>query len=203
MSLDFTPDFPVEDEACQQATSKTLAEWFAAIQAQGLAEKRREAINWVYEETGRGKEVWWPTTIWVEFERSLGRTKKDGRLEGFNICCTKGFKLPPEALYPHFSSESALQAWLPGWAGQVAEGAAFSIEGCEGQVGRIRESKDIRLSWQSPGFEPSEVEIQFNKTGDKTTINIYHKRLQTRAEADGLRRWWAEGLDRLKGAVGA
>ncbi len=38
--------------------------------------------------------------------------------------------------------------------------------------------------------------------GGKTTINCYHKRIATRAEADGLRRAWGEALDRLKARAG-
>jgi activator of HSP90 ATPase len=202
MPLVFEPDCPVTDDACRAATGKTLAAWFDSIEAAGLKDKRREAIQKIYEETGRGKDVWWPTTIWVEYDRAHARVKKDGRLEGFNICCTKSFKLPSEALFPRFADEAALQAWIPAWSGKVEDGASFQVEGCTGTVGRIRENKDLRLAWQSPGFDPSEVEIQFNKSGDKTTVNIYHKRVQTRSEGDGLRRWWAEALDRLKSLAG-
>ena len=35
------------------------------------------------------KNVWWPTTIWVEYERTKGVViKKDGLIDGFNICVT-------------------------------------------------------------------------------------------------------------------
>ena len=72
MHVDYTPDFPVTDDSCRAATGRTFAEWGAYIEAAGMAEKRRDAIQAVYNETGRGKDVWWPTTIWVEFERARG-----------------------------------------------------------------------------------------------------------------------------------
>jgi len=72
-----------------------------------------------------------------------------------------------------------------------------------GTVGRIRPGKDIRMSWQSPGFEETEVEIQFARMGEKTTVNVYHKRIQTRAEADGLRRAWGGALDLLRAKLAA
>jgi hypothetical protein len=89
MEITFAPDFPVDDASCRAATGKTFDEWAALLDAQGLAGKRREAISLMYDATGRGKDVWWPTTIWVEIERRRGVVRKDGRGEGYNICCTR------------------------------------------------------------------------------------------------------------------
>ena len=202
MQIDFRPDCPVTDDACRAATGRTFSGWFALIDASGLADRRRDAIQLVYNETGRGKDVWWPTTIWVELERARGIVKKDGRPEGYNICCTKGFKVSPADLFPHFATENAFASWVTGWSGPIAEGAEFRCGDCTGVVGRIRPAKDVRMSWVSPGFGPTEVEILFAVMAGKTTVNMFHKRIATRPEADGLRRAWGEPLDRLKARVG-
>ena len=202
MHVDQRPDFPVTDEACRAATGRNFSEWFAFIDAAGFQDKRRQAIELVYTEAGRGKDVWWPTTIWVELERAHVVVKKDGRPEGYNICCTKSFKLGPAELFPHFATEAAFGAWVTGWSGAITEGATFTCGEAGGTVGRVRDSKDIRMTWTSPGRGPTEIEIQFNVVADKTTINFYHKRIDTRDEADGLRRAWAGALDRLKARVG-
>ena len=203
MNVDYRPDFPVTDDGCVAATGRPFVEWYTFIDAAGLAEKRRDAIQAIYNETGRGKDMWWPTTIWVEFERERGVVvKKDGRPEGFNICCTKSFKQAPDELYPHFASEAAFSQWVPGWSGALEEGAAFTCGDASGTVGRMRPGKDVRMTWRGPGYPPTEIEIQFNVLNGKTTVNFYHKRIGTRAEADGLRRAWAECLERLKTLVG-
>lgn len=202
MQLSFAPDFPIDDASCRAATGLGYADWFARIEAAGFSDKRRDAIGLVYEATGRKKDVWWPTTIWVEYERSRGVVKKDGRPEGYNICCTKSFKQPPEELFPHFATEAAFGAWVEDWTGAIAEGSPFRCGAATGTVGRIRAAKDVRMEWQSPGFAPTEVEIQFAVMGGKTTVNIYHKRIATRDEADGLRRGWGAALERLKSRVG-
>jgi len=203
MKLELRADHPVTPEACKAATGKTFAEWFDTIEGAGLQAKRRDAIQLVYDATGRGKDVWWPTTIWVEYERARGVVvKKDGRPEGYNICCTKSFKQTPAEIFPHFATEAAFAAWVGDWAGAMVEGSKFTCAGCTGVVGRIRADKDIRMTWDTPGHGPSEIEVQFAVMGGKTTINFYHKRLATRDEADGLRRAWGEALDRLKARVG-
>ncbi|MBM4345705.1 MAG: SRPBCC domain-containing protein [Deltaproteobacteria bacterium] len=201
MHIDFAPDFEISDAACVQHTGKPFAHWFAALEGAGLSAKRRDAIQFIYDATGRGRDIWWPTTIWVEFERHRVVVQKDGRPEGYNICCTKSFKEAPADLFPHFATETALAAWLPGWTGEVAEGKPFHCGACSGTVGRVRPAKDLRLRWQSPGFAATEVEMQFTVMGGKTTVNVFHKRIETRAEADGLRRAWGAALDQLKALV--
>jgi len=203
MDITFAPDFAVDDASCTAATGKTFAEWAALIDDRGLGGKRRDAIQLIYDQTGRGKDVWWPTTIWVECERRRGIVKKDGRPEGYNICCTKSFKLAPEVVFEAFASEAEMTSWVIGWQGAMTEGASFTVAGCTGTVGRIRPGKDIRMTWLSPGFDPTEIEVQFARAGNKTTVNVYHKRIQTRAEADGLRRAWGEALDRLRAKLTA
>ncbi len=202
MQFDFRPDQPEDDDACLAATGRTYDQWFEAIESAGLASKRRDAIQMIYDATGRGKDVWWPTTIWVAFDRARGIVQKDGRPDGYHICCTKGLKAEPAAVFAHFADDASLNAWLHDWVGPVVEGAPFSCGTCSGTVGRIREGKDIRMAWQSPGFGPTDVEIQFPFAGGKTTVTVNHKRIATRAEADGLRRAWNEALERLKAKVG-
>jgi hypothetical protein len=202
VNVDYRPDFPVTDESCRAATGRSLADWFAFIDAAGLSDKRRDAIQAVYNETGRGKDVWWPTTIWVEMEKARGIVQKDGRPEGFNICCTKSFKQSPAELFPHFATDGAFGSWVPGWSGAIEEGTTFRCGEATGTVGRVRPAKDIRMKWVSPGRAPTDIEIQFAVMGGKTTINFYHKRIDSRDEADGLRRAWGEALDRLKTKVG-
>lgn len=79
MNIEFRPDFPVTDEAVLAQTGRSFQDWYGVIEGAALSDKRRDAIQLIYNETNRGKDVWWPTTIWVEYERSRGIVKKAGR----------------------------------------------------------------------------------------------------------------------------
>lgn len=176
MNVHLQPDFPVTDTACQEATGKTLAEWSSAIGANpGIADKRRDAINWLWDQVGRSPTgAWWGTTIWVEHERRIGRTKKDGLYEGYSICSTKTIAAPMARVQEELSKRV-------------------------GNVTRVREGKDIRASWRTPGVEhDTEVEVLLADKGGKVAITLNHSRIQTRDEADGLRRAWSEELAALK-----
>jgi hypothetical protein len=62
----------------------------------------------------------------------------------------------------------------------------------------------IKLDWMQADAAPdTPVEVKFQPAGAKTTVMVQHDRLQTRADADGLRRAWGEALDRLKAVVEA
>lgn len=78
VKYDFRPDSPEDDDACLAATGKTYDQWFAAIEAAGLSSKRREGIQMIYDATGRGKDVWWPTTVAVNHKRIATRAEADG-----------------------------------------------------------------------------------------------------------------------------
>lgn len=198
MVVTLTPDFPITDEACREATGKTFGEWFAAIEEKGPALGRREIITWIYDLTGRGKDVWWATTIWVEFEAARGIVnKKDGLAEGYNICATKSVKASAEAVYDAFAKEG-LNAFLGSNA--AVEGGAYTDDGGnEGTWARLRTGKDVRITWKTNGVDtPSLVDASFKEAAGKTAITVTHSRIQTRDEADGLRTAWGEALAKLK-----
>ena len=198
MNIELNSDFPVTDEACKAATGKTFGEWFAAIEAHGSEKGRRDVVQWIYNETGRGKDVWWPTTIWVSYEASKGTVKKDGLAEGYNICSTKTISAGVDSIYAAFT-EAGKNAWLG--CSAAAEGVAYTDGG--GNTGtwlRLRPGKDVRIAWQTKGVpNATAVDATFTDSGKgKTLVNVMHNRIQTREETDGLRNAWGEALNRLK-----
>ncbi len=180
MKIDLKPDHEVSDASCKASTGKTFAEWFAWIESEHPGQGRREIIRVIYEETGRGSDVWWPTTIWVEYEAHKGVVKKDGSAEGYTICSTKTIAAPVDAIY-------ALMA------GTAAEGDKYSDpDGNAGEWLRLRPGKDVRLGWKTAGVESGTmVDCTFvDKGKGKTLVTLTHSKIQTRAEADGLRNAW-------------
>lgn len=198
MKVVLESDNPMTDDAIQQATGKTFAEWFAEVESIGPARGRRDVIQELYNQMGRSTFMWWATTIWVEYELAKGIVnKKDGLGDGYNICVTKTISAPVDSIYDAFTSGT--QDWLG--ASPAALDAPYTDDG--GNTGtwtRLRPGKDVRLVWQTPGVpNPTTVDISFaDKGGGKTGIIISHARIQTRAESDGLRNAWTAALDRLK-----
>ncbi len=205
MRVAFQPDQPVTDDACKTATGKTLQQWFAALDGRGGTEQsRRDAINWMYEQMG--KDAWWPTTTWVEYERAKGIVnKKDGRVEGYNICVTKTIAAPVAEVYQAWSDAKLLGKWFgAGTKAAVKDGGRFEDDGGHsGEYLRVRADKDLRFTWLDGKAEAAtQVDVAFADKGKgKTGITLNHQRIQNRPEADGLRAAWGEALERLKGML--
>ena len=195
MKVELRPDFEVSDESCKNCTGRTLKEWSAALDAASPA-TRRDAVQFLYGEMN--KDAWWPTTAWVEHEKLKGIVQKDGRGEGYNICVTKSIASPIADVYEAFTG-----ADLAKWFGDAAKfeeaGRIEDGDGNGGDMLRARKDKDLRFTWKTAGLDDdSQVDVAFADNKGKTGITLNHGRIQSRAEADGLRRAWGEALTRLK-----
>ena len=193
-------DHPVTNGAAKEATGKTLDQWFAELdKADGLKLGRRAINNQLYEQK---LDPWWCATIAVEYEKHHDVRKKDGLYEGYFVCATKTIAAPPADVFKAWSSDRELSNWFGGGTkAEVKDGGAFqNKDGDKGSFLRVRQNKDIRMTFENPGLSaPTQVDVQFQDKGKgKTGLLVNHTRIQTRAEADGLRAAWAEALEKLK-----
>jgi uncharacterized protein YndB with AHSA1/START domain len=200
MKSTFKSDHPVTNEAAKTATGKTLDQWFAELDKEnGLKLGRREINNRLYAQK---LDPWWCATIAVEYEKHHDVRKKDGLFEGYFVCATKTIGSPPAAVFKAWSSGAELSKWFgPATKAAVKDGGAFeNKDGDKGTFLRVRENKDLRLTFETSGSSaPTQVDVQFQDKGKgKTGLLVNHTRIQTREEADGLRAAWADALDKLK-----
>jgi uncharacterized protein YndB with AHSA1/START domain len=204
MKIELRSDRTIDDATCKADTGKTMSEWFKLMDAHGgLAKGRRELGNGLLQ--GEHKvDPWWATTLNSEYEAKHGAKEKDGRAKGYMVCATKSIKAAPEACYAAFKDAKALDRWLgPKHEYAMKEGATLAnADGNRATVRKFTPGKAIKLDWTQPDAAPdTPVEVLFQAAGAKTTVMVKHDRLQTRADADGLRRAWGEALDRLKAVV--
>ncbi len=150
----------------------------------------------------QNKDAWWSTTVWVEYERAKGIVnKKDGRIEGYNICVTKTVAASVANVYSAFTMSAQLSKWFgAGVTAQAKVGGQFQDkDGNSGEFLRVRPNKELRFTWTGGNADTTQVDVAFADKGKgKTGITLTHNRIQTRAEADGLRAAWGLAFDRLK-----
>ena len=200
MKTTFKSDHPVTNEAAKGATGKTLDQWFAELdKADGLKLGRREINNRLYAQK---LDPWWCATIAVEYEKHHDLRKKDGLFEGYFVCATKTIAAAPADVFKAWSSGTELSKWFGGATkADVKDGGTFqNNDGDKGTFLRVRQNKDIRMTFENGGLSaPTQVDVQFQDKGKgKTGLLVNHTRIQTREEADGLRAAWAQALDQLK-----
>jgi uncharacterized protein YndB with AHSA1/START domain len=201
MQCEIKSDFPVTNEAAKKATGKTLDEWYKLIDAAGGPKLGRRAIN-VLLYSDNGVDAWWATTIAVEYEKHKDIKKKDGLYEGYFICSTKTIAAPLDQVYAAWADTAQLARWFgAGSKAAVVDGGAYSNkDGDRGSYLRVRPNKDLRFTWENPALSaPTLVDVSFEDKGKgKTGLLVNHTRIQSRAEADGLRTAWSAALDKLK-----
>ncbi len=195
------PDFVINDANCKEATGKTIAEWFAELDAfGGIKQGRRPSLTHIVSMTSM-REMSWATSLYVEYEKHHGIVKKDGLAEGYSICVTKTISAPVEKTYAIWADSKAFaQMFGDGGTQNLSEGGEISCNaGCKATFTRIRPNKDLRFTWHHPGCTaPMTVDVMFQDAKGKTLMNVMTSRIQTKDEADGLRNAWAEFLNKLK-----
>jgi uncharacterized protein YndB with AHSA1/START domain len=198
-------DRSVSDASCKEATGKTLADWFEALDKHGgISLGRRELNTWVQHE--HEVDVWWAATITNEYEIARGDLAKDGKPKGYSICPTKNINASPNKCFEAFTSAPALDAWFgPRNSIDLAEGGEWRCaDGNRATIRKVNAGRNIRMVAADEELTlPTPVEIKFTPNGAKCTVMVAIERLQTRAEADGYRRAWSEALERLKATVEA
>jgi uncharacterized protein YndB with AHSA1/START domain len=186
--------------SAKDKTGKTLDQWYKELDSiDGLKQGRRAINSYLYE---KNLDPWWCTTIAIEYEKHHNVRKKDGLYEGYFICSTKTIAAAPDKVFEAWSSGDGLSKWFAGGTkAQVKDGGTYeSKDGNRGTFQRVRQNKDIRMSFENEAFTaPSLVDVQFQDKGKgKTGLMVNHSRIQERAEADSLRAAWAEALSKLK-----
>lgn len=198
MKIDLRGDRPLD--AIKAETGRSLEEWFALLDAFGGPGKGRREIGNHLLATYK-IDPWWIATLNIEYEARHGLREKDGQPKGYMICATKSIKAPAQACFDAFASAGALDGWLgSGHAVDFRDGGELrNADGNLASIRKITPGKAIKLVWQQADAAPgTPVEVKFQPAGAKTTVMVTHDRLQTRADADGLRRAWGGALDRLK-----
>lgn len=205
MRVERKSDYAVSEASCKKATGKTLAEWFKALDKHGgIPLGRRELSKWVEHE--HKVDIWWATTIVNEFEIARGDLARDGKPKGYSICPTKSIKASPADCYAAFANAKALDKWFGAKHDvEMREGGHWrNADGNRASIRKATAGKNIRLLAEDEGLTlPTPVEIKFTPNGANCTVMVSIERLQTRAEADGYRRAWADALNRLKATVEA
>lgn len=201
MQLTLETQHPLTDESIKSVTGKTWEEWFADFDARGGPSLgRREIGVYLYDQCK--VDVWWSAALNYHYEAARGIFDKDGRHKGYMICSTKTINAPLDKVFAAWTSAEDLDRWFgSGNQAEVADGGAFSnSDGNRGEFKRVRANQDLRFTWSGPteGTDTI-VDVTFEKKGEnKTGLIVKHDRIQTTAEADGLRAAWGESLARLK-----
>ena len=177
------PELSVGNEALRQATGRTWAQWFAALDAEGARSlPHSDILRLVFQRFRLNPG--WSQTVTVGYEQTHGLRGKQEQAEGYSASASKTLAAAPERVYAAWNADAERGRWL----------------GMNLKVRSATPPKSIRLNWSDP---ISQIVVTLNPRGaGKTQVAVEHSRLKDRAESARMRTFWASALERLGAAVG-
>jgi hypothetical protein len=174
----------ISDAAVRAVTGRGWAEWFAALDAFDVrANGHAAAARHLAVE--HGCPDWWCQMVTVGYEQERGLRRKRQAGDGtYQASGSKTLAVPIERLYAAWADEEVRARWL-------AEPIA---------VRKATPNKSMRITWP----DGTSVAVYFwVKGAAKSQVQISHEKLPDEAAAAAMKAYWAEALERLRGAVGS
>jgi uncharacterized protein YndB with AHSA1/START domain len=169
----------MSDEAVKSKTGKDWAEWFSVLDAAGAQDmSHKEIVAYLVEHYQVGP--WWQQMVTVTYEQARGLRQKHEMPQGYQISRSKTFHLPVEVVFDAWYTEDRRAAWLPD--------PRITIR-------KVNSQKSIRATWIDG---QTSLDISFYPKGpERTQVTVQHSKLSNAEQADEMKRYWSEALDRL------
>lgn len=176
-------DYPklagMSDAAVEKATGRDWSSWVSALDRAAAEEMTHRQIAAHIHETW-GTPGWWAQTVAVGYERIKGlRDIGQQRSGSFDANKSKTLPVAIGKLYEAFSVERIRELWMPG---------------VEMTVRKSTPEKSMRITWS----DETSVEIYFWAKGEtKSQVQIQHRKLTSKADAEAMKVFWSERLAAL------
>jgi len=172
----------IGDDAVRSATGRGWKEWFALLDAAGMAKEPHRAIVAVARKAGAGP--WWQQMVTVEYERARGLRKVHETSAGFVANASRTVKVPLADLWKAWATPAARRRWLPD--------PSFLVR-------KATTQKTMRITWVDGA---TNVEVQFLEKGTgKSLVAVQHSRLGKARDVARMKGYWKEALDALQEAL--
>lgn len=169
----------VSDEAVRAKTGKAWDEWFKLLDAAG-ARKMNHAQIAAYLYDQLGCPGWWNQMVAVGYEQERGLRDKHQKPDGYSISGSKTIAVPLGRLYRAWNDAKLRGRWLK---------EPLTIR-------KATTDKSMRITW---GDGPTGLEVNFYAKGEgKSQVTVQHNKLSSAKEAERMKAFWADALERLQ-----
>jgi hypothetical protein len=170
----------ISSKAVELRTGKAWPEWIAVLDAAGAMTMTHQQIVAVLAQD-HGVGPWWQQMVTVGYEQFHGRRVKHEAAAGFHVNRTKTVHVPVTELYRAWHEKRKRSRWLAD--------PDFTIR-------KATADRSLRITWVDGD---SSVDVMFLPKGDdKSQVAVDHGKLASAADAERVKGYWTEQLDRLK-----
>jgi uncharacterized protein YndB with AHSA1/START domain len=169
----------MSDEAVKARTGKDWAEWFEILDAAGAQQmNHKQIVAYLSDQHQVGS--WWRQMVTVTYEQARGLRAKHEQPRGFQISRSKTLNVPVERLYSAWEDADQRSRWLPDPGLTVRKATP---------------NRTLRITWVDG---QSSLELYFTPKGaEKTQVTVQHSGLPDAGQAEKMKVYWGEALDRL------
>lgn len=171
----------IGNEALQEKTGKTWAEWFVVLDKAGAKERSHQEIVALLKEHGVGQ--WYGQMVTVGYEQERGVRVPHQKSDGFEISVSKTVNAAVGVAFMLFEDAKMRKRWM--------KDPAFEIR-------KATSNKRILINWP----DGTNVVTDFYSKGtNKTQVVVQQSKIQSAKAAEKQKRYWSEQLDALKNIV--
>jgi uncharacterized protein YndB with AHSA1/START domain len=169
----------MSDEAVKAKTGKDWNTWFDILDAAGAQQmSHKEIVAYLVEHHQVGP--WWQQSITVAYEQARGLREKHEMPSGYQISRSKTIAVPVDSLYAAWQDKDQRGRWL--------SDPDFTIR-------KETPQKSMRINWVDGS---TTLDVHFYEKGKaKTQVTVQHNRLADAQQAEQMKAYWSEALDKL------
>ncbi len=174
----------IGDEAVKAKTGKNWQGWFTVLdKANAKNLNHTEIATYLYKK--QKLDGWWAQMIAVTYEQERGLRQKYERPGGYEISVSKVVPVTLSALYKSWNDEKLRNQWL---------------KEKELTIRKATANKSMRVSRVD---NKTSLEVNFYAKGDsKAQVVVQHSKLANMTEAEKMKKYWREKLEKLNGMLG-
>lgn len=181
--VDYAKLAGMSDAAIKKQTGCTWESWVFALDHAGAQSWSHRAIAEYVHDVYKVKE-WWTQTVTVGYERIKGlRAIGQRRNGGYEATKSKTIAAPAAAVFRAFADARTRKRWLP----------------AKVNVRRATPNRSVRMVWE----DGTPVEVWLTSKGaKKTSAQVQHRKLTSKADAEARKAFWTERLAELTKSLG-
>ena len=170
----------IGDEAVRTKTGKTWSQWFSFLDKAGARKMSHgEIASFLCD--GEKLPAWWCQMVTVGYEQSRGLREVHETTAGFRTSISRTIDASVSILYRAWKEEKIRSRWLPK--------APLTLR-------KATTNKSIRIAWNG---ETSNMDVRFYSKGKgKSQVVIDQVKLKSAADAQRMKKFWSENLQRLQ-----
>ena len=170
----------IGSDAVRAATGKTWKQWLTHLDKAGAKKlNHKEIVDIVRDHFGVGP--WWRQMVTVGYEQARGLRRKHEKPGGYEIGKSKTILSPVGKVFSAWVDQPTRRRWLAD--------AKLTIR-------KATRPKSVRIAW---GNGESTLDVNLYPKGvGKCQVTVQHGKLPSADQAEKMKTYWADKLDRLK-----